>query len=59
MQVLEDPALPQKPSSPRRMLAIAAGAAATLFLCIGLGLSWVRRPLIDRILAPAPAGAPA
>lgn len=59
VQVLEDPALPQKPSSPRRMLAIAAGAAATLFLCIGLGLSWVRRPLIDRILAPAPAGVPA
>ncbi|MFD2855843.1 hypothetical protein ACFSZS_15180 [Seohaeicola zhoushanensis] len=51
VQVLEDPSLPDSPSSPRRKLAIAAGAAATLLFMVGLGLGWMRRPLIDRLLA--------
>lgn len=50
VQVLEDPSLPTQPSSPRRQLAIAAGAAASIFLLIGLLMSWMRRPLIDKLL---------
>ena len=51
VQVLEDPSLPDYPSSPRRKLAVAAGGAASLCLLIGLGMGWLRRPLIDRLLA--------
>ncbi|SFC09611.1 GumC family protein [Tropicimonas isoalkanivorans] len=51
VQVLENPSLPEAPSSPKRKLAIAAGVAATLFLLMGLTLGWIRRRLIDRLLA--------
>lgn len=50
VQVLEDPTLPDRPSSPNRKMAIAAGGAATLFLIIGLVLGWVRRRLIGSLL---------
>ncbi|SLN10218.1 hypothetical protein ROJ8625_00195 [Roseivivax jejudonensis] len=61
VQVLEDPSLPTEPSSPKRKLALAAGVAATLFLLMGLFLGWLRRPLINRLLAEpgAPHGASA
>ncbi|MEP1613463.1 MAG: hypothetical protein ABJL72_16270 [Roseobacter sp.] len=51
VQVLENPSLPDKPSSPNRKLAFAAGAAATLMLLIGLGLGWVRSAVINRLVA--------
>lgn len=51
VQVLEDPSLPVDSSSPRRKVAMAAGGAATLFLMIGLMMGWIRRPLIDKLLA--------
>ncbi|WP_236545311.1 GumC family protein [Tropicimonas marinistellae] len=51
VQVLENPSLPEEPSSPRRKLAIAAGVAATLILVFGLFLGWIRRPLIGKLLA--------
>lgn len=50
VQVLENPSLPEDPSSPKRLLAIAAGAAATLFLLMGLILGWIRSRLIARLL---------
>lgn len=50
VQTLEDPTLPEDPSSPRRMLAVAAGGAATFLLIFALFLGWVRRGLIDKIL---------
>lgn len=50
VQTLEDPTLPEDPSSPRRMLAIAAGGTATFLLFFALMLGWVRRGLIDKIL---------
>ena len=56
LQVAEPPTMPEKASSPNKIIAAAAGAGGTLFLLIGLGLAWVRRPLIDRILAKG--GAP-
>ncbi|WP_109464248.1 GumC family protein [Albibacillus kandeliae] len=59
VQVLEDPSLPDEPSSPKRKLALAAGIAATLFLLMGLFLAWLRRPLISRLLAEGDAAMPA
>ena len=50
IQVLENPSLPDSPSSPNKKLSIAAGIAATLMLLIGLTLAWVRNPLISRLL---------
>jgi uncharacterized protein involved in exopolysaccharide biosynthesis len=55
VQVLENPSLPEKPSSPRAMLALAAGAAATLMLLAGLALAWVRGAVIARLLAAGAA----
>jgi uncharacterized protein involved in exopolysaccharide biosynthesis len=42
--------LPDRPSSPNRKLAIAAGGAATLMLLISLVLGWVRSAVIGRII---------
>jgi len=50
VQVLEDPSLPDRPFSPNRKLAIAAGGAATFMLLVGLALGWVRSALIGRLL---------
>lgn len=55
VQVLENPSLPDRPSSPNRKLALAAGAAATLMLLIGLGLAWVRSAVIVRIIKTSEA----
>lgn len=49
-QVLENPSLPEKPSSPNRKLAIAAGGAATFMMLIGLILGWARLAIIGRLL---------
>lgn len=55
VQVLENPSLPDKPTSPNRKLALAAGGAASMMLLFGLFLAWIRRPLIGRILSGPPA----
>lgn len=49
VQVLENPSLPQKPSSPNRKLALMAGIAATLMLLISLSMGWIRIALITRL----------
>lgn len=41
VQVLEDPSFPNSPSSPKRLLAIAAGVAGCLCLLMALVLAWV------------------
>ncbi|MGB5864859.1 MAG: hypothetical protein WBG95_11245 [Sulfitobacter sp.] len=50
VQVLENPSLPEKPSSPNRKLALMAGIAATLMLLISLAMGWIRIALISRLL---------
>ncbi len=50
VQVLEDPSLPERPASPNRKIAIAAGIAATLMMLIGLSLGWIRNALLSRLL---------
>lgn len=57
VQVLENPSLPERPSSPDRKLAIAAGAAATFMLLIALVLGWIRSAVIGRLLATPEAAA--
>ncbi|WP_136442599.1 hypothetical protein [Pacificoceanicola onchidii] len=49
VQVLEDPTLPEKPSSPNRKLALAAGVAATVLLTVALVLGWMRSALIGAL----------
>lgn len=50
VQVLENPSLPDRPSSPNRKLALAAGIAATLMLIFSLTMGWIRLALISRLL---------
>lgn len=50
VQVLENPSLPDAPTSPNRKLAIAAGIAATFMMLMGLVLIWMRSALIGRLL---------
>lgn len=50
MQVLEDASLPRAPSSPNRMVALAAGSGASVMFLIALTLAWIRRPIIAKIL---------
>lgn len=50
VQVLEDPSLPDAPSSPRPKLAIAAGIAATFLMLVGLVLGWIRGAVIGWLL---------
>lgn len=50
VQVLEDASLPRTPSSPNRIVAIAAGIGASMMFLITLVLAWVRRPIIAKIL---------
>lgn len=50
VQVLENPSRPDRPSSPNRKLALAAGGAATLMMLLGLFLGWMRSALIGRLL---------
>ena len=50
VQVLENPSLPDRPSSPNRKLALVAGVAATMMLLLGLAMGWVRLALIGRLL---------
>ncbi|QQA44716.1 hypothetical protein [Pelagovum pacificum] len=51
VQVLENPSLPDAPSSPNKKLAIAAGGAATMMMLLGLMLGWMRSALIGRLLS--------
>tara|TARA_R110000850_G_scaffold142725_4_gene264945 strand:- start:42 stop:1487 length:1446 start_codon:yes stop_codon:yes gene_type:complete len=50
VQVLENPSLPDRPSSPNRKLAIAAGGAATMMMLFGLLLGWMRSAVIGRLI---------
>ena len=53
VQVLEPSSLPKKPSSPSLIIAFGAGIAASFLLGVGLIMTWLRRPIIDRIVTQA------
>lgn len=57
VQVLENPSLPERPSSPNKKLALAAGGAATFMMLIGLLIGWTRQALIGRLLSAGKAPA--
>lgn len=57
VQVLENPSLPDRPSSPNRKLAYLAGIAATMMLFFGLSLGWIRLALISKLLKKPDAAA--
>lgn len=59
VQVLENPSLPDAPSSPNRKLAVGAGIAATLMMVLGLLLGWMRSAVIGRLLSAPKAEASA
>ncbi len=50
VQVAEPPTFPEKPSSPKVLIALVAGVIASLFLSIAFGMAWIRRSLIVRLL---------
>lgn len=50
LQMLSEPTLPVKPSSPHTLFVLAGMIVATLFTCIGLTLLWLRKPLLHKIL---------
>lgn len=49
VQVLEAPSLPDGPSSPSKIIALAGAIAASIFLFIGLTLLWLRQRIIRKI----------
>jgi uncharacterized protein involved in exopolysaccharide biosynthesis len=53
VQTLEMPEMPQRPSSPLPLLAIAGGLAATLLILAALVLTWLRTALLQKILKSA------
>ncbi len=50
VQTLEAPEVPQKPSAPLPLLAVAGGIAATILIIAALVLTWIRTALLQRIL---------
>jgi len=55
VQVLADASLPDRSTSPRSKIALAAGIAATLMLLISLTLAWLRQPLVNKLLKTSAA----
>ena len=53
VQTLEAPSLPRARSSPSTVLALAGAVAASLLLLIGFGLTWLRQPIIHKLLPKA------
>jgi len=49
-QTLEAAKVPENASGPKRLFAVAGGIAATFFFFIGLGLAWLRQPILAKLL---------
>jgi uncharacterized protein involved in exopolysaccharide biosynthesis len=49
-QTLEQPTLPARPASPRRLFALGGGMAGSIFLLLGMVLTWLRVGLLQRML---------
>lgn len=56
LQMLAEPTVPDKPSSPRTVLVLAGMFAGTLFTTIGLALLWIRKPWLRKIFLNEPSG---
>ncbi len=53
LQVLSPASLPTRPSSPKVFYAIGGGAAGTFFIIIALVFTWIRQPILRKILKSA------
>ncbi|WFF41703.1 hypothetical protein EVC62_09430 [Salinicola endophyticus] len=50
VQTFESPSLPNAPSSPSTVLAVAGGVVASIFVIMGFLLLWLRQPIIKLLL---------
>lgn len=50
LQMLSHPSLPEKPDQLKKVLALGGAAGGTLFCLIALGLLWIRKPYLRKIL---------
>lgn len=50
VQTLQAPTLPDRPSSPRKLLGLAGALAGTIFLTLALVMIWLRTHLFQKIL---------
>ncbi len=50
VQTLEAPTLPDKPSSPQKLVGIGGAIAGTIFLTLALVMIWLRTHLLQKIL---------
>ena len=53
LQVVSPASLPDRPSSPKVIYAIGGGFAGTFFIVIALVLTWIRQPILRKILKSA------
>jgi len=51
VQVMSQPTLPDKPTSPKPLIAVAGGTVATLLIVLMIWLAWIRQPFLKRHLA--------
>lgn len=49
VQLLESPTLPERWSSPNTLLVLVGAVFGSLFICIGLGLLWIRHPFLNSL----------
>jgi uncharacterized protein involved in exopolysaccharide biosynthesis len=54
VQTLEAPGLPDSPSSPKKLLALAGAVGATFFLMVALAMTWLRTHLLRKLLSSRP-----
>lgn len=53
VQTFEAPSLPGKASSPSTLIALAGAIAASLFILMGFALTWLRQPILRKLLPNA------
>lgn len=58
VQTLEAPSLPDRPSSPQKLLALAGALAATFFLSLALVMTWLRTHLLQKLLKSGSSSQP-
>jgi uncharacterized protein involved in exopolysaccharide biosynthesis len=58
VQTLEPPSIPDRPSSPLKLLAVAGALAASFFLTLALVMTWLRTHLLQKILKSGSSSQP-
>jgi uncharacterized protein involved in exopolysaccharide biosynthesis len=58
VQTLEPPTLPERPSSPMKLFAVAGALAATFFLALALVMTWLRTQLLQKLLKSGSSSQP-